>query len=368
MLPLFFREAGVDEGTIGLIFLVMTFTFAVSEFLWGWMADRIDLRIAMLIGTLVLSLATATFLVSPSLAIFFLTAALVGFFRPPLIVISRWYVGIHAPPSMKALAMASLSTMFSLALSAAGFASGFIADAYGYRAVIWVAAGLPFLAGMGVAIAYPGLHLRGRGRAQEAASDGVEGAKDRQASSLSIAVWLGFLGISYFITFGVFFTYLPLFTTDIVHGNEQQVGVLFGVRGLINAVAMLPLGRLADRMGKTRFITAGLAVVAVSMIGIARASSYSAILLWVVVYSLGASLYQPAGIAVLSERTTSSRMGTAVGIYGMFEDVGWMIGPAAGGLLWDTGGAQAPFVMAAGAAGIGAALSVYLARRVLSKE
>jgi len=51
----------------------------------------------------------------------------------------------------------------------------------------------------------------------------------------------------------------------------------------------------------------------------------------------------------------------------MFEDVGWMIGPAVGGILWDTAGARAPFLMAAGAAAVGAALSVFLARRVLNK-
>lgn len=367
MLPLFFREGGVDAGTIGLLFLAMTFAFAVSELFWGWMVDRIDLRIAMLMGTLILGLATATYQISPNLSVFFLASALLGLFRSPLIVVGRWYMGVNAPPSRKALAMASLSTIFSLALSVGGFVSGFIADAYGYRSVIWLAAALPFVAGVTLAIASPWLNLRKRRFEEEGASSAGERAGGSRFSSLSIAVWLGMLAITYFITFGIFFTYLPLFTTDIVHGKNQQVGVLFGLRGLINAMALVPLSRLADRIGRTKFITVGLAVIALSMVGIALANSYPTILVWVVVYSLGTSMYQPAGIAVLSERIPAGRQGTAIGIYGMFEDVGWMIGPAVGGILWDTAGARAPFVMAAGAAVVGAALSVFFSRRVLSK-
>ena len=368
ILPLFFREGGADAGTIGLIFLAMTFAIAVSEFFWGWMVDRIDLRIAMLMGTLILGLATVTFQLSPSLSVFFLASALFGFFRSPLFVVGRWYMGVNAPPSMKAVAMASLSTIFSLVQSVAGFVSGFVTDAYGYRGVIWVAAAMPFLAGVILVIASPWLDFRKRSFPEGASLAGASVTRGNSSSSLSIAVWLGMLATMYFISFGVFFTYLPLFTTDVIDGTGRQVGVLFGLRGLVNAVAMIPLSRLADRLGKTKFIPLGLMVIALAMAGIAFASTYPVVLICVVFYSLGVALYQPAALGVLTERIPAGRQGTAIGIYGLFEDVGWMIGPAVGGLLWDRAGVRAPFVMAAGAVAIGAAMAIFLSRKVLTKK
>ena len=35
-----------------------------------------------------------------------------------------------------------------------------------------------------------------------------------------------------------------------------------------------------------------------------------------------------------------------MGIYGLLEDVGWMLGPLIGGFLWETIGDKAPFMMA----------------------
>jgi len=264
--------------------------------------------------------------------------------------------------------MASLSTIFSLVQSAAGFVSGFVTDAYGYRGVIWVAAALPFLAGVMLVMASRWLDFRKRSFPEAASLSGASITSGNSSSSLSIAVWLGMLATMYFISFGVFFTYLPLFTTDVIGGTGRQVGVLFGLRGLVNAVAMIPLSRLADRLGRTKFIPLGLMVIALAMAGIAFASTYPVMLICVVFYSLGVALYQPAALGVLTERIPAGRQGTAIGIYGLFEDVGWMIGPAAGGMLWDRAGVRAPFVMAAGAVAVGAAMAIFVSRRVLTKK
>ena len=368
MLPLFFRDGGADPGMIGLIFLAMTFAIEVSEFTWGWMVDRIDLRIAMFMGTVVLGMATVTFQLPPRLSVFFVASALFGFFRSPLFIVGRWYMGVNAPPSMKAVAMASLSTIFSLVQSAAGFVSGFVTEAYGYSGVIWVAAAMPFLAGVVLVMGSRWLDFRKLSFPEELAPAAEATAKVQPSSSLSIAVWLGIVATMYFISFGVFFTYLPLFTTDVIGGTEQQVGILFGLRGLVNAVAMIPLSRLADRLGKTKFIPIGLTVIALSMAGVALAHTYPEVLICVVFYSLGVALYQPAALGVLTERIPAGRTGTAVGIYGLFEDVGWMIGPAGVGMLWEAAGVRAPFAMSAGAVGAGVVMAMFLSRRLLVRR
>jgi len=367
ILPLYLQEAGVDPGTIGMIFLVMTLATAVSEFFWGWMVDRIDLRIAMIVGTVVLGLVTVAFRYAPNTNAFFLAGFLFGFFRSPLYVVGRWYMGVNAPPAMKTVAMASLGTIFSIAQSAAGFTTGFVTDAYGYSAVIWVAAVLPFVAGLMLLVASPWLDFRRRHSFERPSFAEAHTSGGGATSSLWTVFWLGLVASAYFVTVGILLAYLPLFTTEVVGADVRQVGILFGIQGLVYAVAMPPIGRLADRMGKTKFLPAGLALVTFSMAGVVLSKSYGAVLFCIVLYALGSSIYEPAGIAVLSERVSPERQGRAIGIYALLEDVGWMIGPALGGMLWGASGAQAPFVLAAGAAGIGFALSLWLMRTLLAK-
>jgi len=365
ILPLYLQDQGVEPGTIGLIFVCMAFATAIGEFFWGRMIDRMDLRIAMVIGTMVLGVVTLAFQYPPGTQGFFVAAFLFGFFRSPLWVIQRWYMGVNAPPAMKTMAMASLGTVWFIGQSAAGFTTGFVTNAYGYSTVIWIAAWLPFLVGLILLFASPWLDFRRRHSFEGLGQAQVHAAVGSASSSLWMAFWLGLVASAYYIAVGIFLTYLPLFATDVAGANVRQVGVLFGVQGLVFALAMPPLGRLADKLGKRKFLTAGLVLVMLSTGGITLARSYSMLLLCVVLFSLGSSMFEPAGLATLSERMPPERQGTAFGIYALLEDGGWTIGPALGGALWGASGPQAAFALAAGASGVGVVLSIALMRTLL---
>ena len=66
---------------------------------------------------------------------------------------------------------------------------------------------------------------------------------------------------------GVFITYLPL------HAHEQgltygQIGLVFAVQGVMNAVSRLPFGHLSDRVKhRTLLVVWGLLGVAASLAG-----------------------------------------------------------------------------------------------------
>jgi MFS family permease len=368
ILPLYLQDQGVDPGTIGLIFVAMIFATAIGEFLWGRMIDRSDPRIAMVVGTIGLGIVTLAFQYAPSTQGFFVAAFLFGFFRSPLWVTGRWYMGVNAPTAMKTMAMASLGTVYSIAQSAAGFTTGFVTNAYGYSTVIWIAAWLPFLVGLVLLFTRPWLDFR-RPRAFEGLGQGQAYPMVGSAtSSLWMVFWLGLVASAYYITVGNMLTYLPLFATDVAGANVRQVGVLFGVQSLVFALAMAPLGRLADKLGKRKFLIAGLVLVMLSAGGVALARSYSMLLLCVVVYALGSSMFEPAGVATLSDRMPPERQGTALGIYALLEDVGWAIGPALGGVLWGMSGPRAPFMMSSLAAAIGVGLSLWVIRTFLARS
>jgi MFS family permease len=85
-----------------------------------------------------------------------------------------------------------------------------------------------------------------------------------------------------------------------------------------------------------------------------------------IVFSLGSAIYLPTGTAILSESIPVYWTGTAMGIYGLMEDVGWMIGPAIGGVLWESISQPAAFFFASFIALMGIPLVLLLWRRKTS--
>ena len=80
---------------------------------------------------------------------------------------------------------------------------------------------------------------------------------------------------------------------------------------------------------------------------VAISHDYTMLLISIFMFELGSGMYFPSASAILAESVPVTWVGTAMGIYGLMEDVGWMIGHAAGGLLLNYWSIRSPFVFGA---------------------
>jgi MFS family permease len=334
ILSLYLDSLGMNASTIGLMFSAMMVGIAVSEIFWGWVVDRVDLRVAIFVGTVLcgvmifaLNHASTVLLVGTALVFY-------GFCRSPIFIVGRWYMSVYAPAHRKAFAMALLSATIGLVQSLGGFSSGYITESRGFGFTFTLAAGLSIGAGILMLIAGRWLNFQKHKQSEHGSDHHLEAKNTVSKGAKLTTVSLGLIGVLYFVAFGVLGTYLPLFATEVVGVSTSQVGVLFGIRGLVTAILMISLGRFVDRKDKWTFVLLGLSVVAVSTFGIAFSNSYSWLLVSVLIFAGGSAVYFPSITAILSHSVPVSWTGTAMGIFGFMEDLGWMIGPAIGGLLW----------------------------------
>jgi MFS family permease len=342
VLPLYMRDVGLSDQNIGLTFSVMMVGIALSELFWGWAVDRVNLKIVLILGTVAYGLMILALRIPKTLLPFLVVMFLYGFSRSPLYIVGRWYMGVHAPENIKAQAFAVLMVQYSLTQSLGGFSSGFIVEALGFQNTIWIAAAVPLTTGFLIIAAGRWLHFRKPEPDQESMEDG-ESASTLGNARL-ITLYLGSFGVIIFISLGVLVAYLPLLASDVVHLAPSQIGILFGLRGIIMGVLTIPLGKLLDKVGKSVFIPIGMVVVAFSMFTVVISRDYTMLLISILLYAIGTGLYFPSVSAILAESVPVTRVGTAMGIYGLLEDVGWMIGPAVGGLLLNYWTIQSPFV------------------------
>lgn len=349
IMPLYLTDLGISAQTIGLMFSIMGVAFAIGEIFWGWLIDRLDPRIALLCGTFLFSLAIGSFLLWKQPAHFFISFFIFGLLIGPAFVMGRWYMGVKAPISEKAVSMAMLMGMISAVFSVAGFSSGFIGDRFGYRVVILIAAILPMILGLIL------VTLMRSFRFSDLSAKQDQGPRQNKGGGiewrLPIVISIGVISAIQMTTFGINNAFLSLHTTLTTGVDSRGVGTLFGLLGLVRLLLVVPVGWIADRRGKRHFVSVGLAGMIISYLGVAMSQNFISLL----ASALGFSLFSTMMLvlmAMLSERVPRSRQGRAMGILGFSEDTGLIVGSGVGGFFWNAWGPSGPFLFGSGMLGI----------------
>lgn len=96
-------------------------------------------------------------------------------------------------------------------------------------------------------------------------------------------------------------------------------------------VGALPGGILVDRFGSKPLILACLVGMAAAFLLVSAAPSFPVLVVAIALWGIAASVYHPAGLALLS--TATARPGVAFGYHGMGGNLGIALGPLATALL-----------------------------------
>ncbi len=150
------------------------------------------------------------------------------------------------------------------------------------------------------------------------------------------------------VGFGIVLPLLPFYATDLGAAG-LQVGLLVTVYSAVQLV-MAPLwGRISDRFGRRRVLILGLLGSAAAYIIFARADSLALLFLSRIVGGIGGSTI-PVAQAYIADVTPPTRRAGNMGLIGAAFGLGFVIGPALGGILAGVspGSPAAPGYVAAG--------------------
>ena len=350
VLPLYLSSINVGTVLLGSMMSAAWFGMAVGEVGWGWLADRIGIRVAMLAGTFFTGLSVLMFVFTTSVPLIFAIFTVWGFLRSAIFGPVRGYIGSYSPLNKKATFMAFSAVMLSASSSLGALPSGFLADSLGYHSVFFTSLGASVIGGIIVISAI-------KNRSDQTANTRYESELETMSpqnrfSFLSlipqcVVTALMFLGKGFTLTF------LPLFATEVVEIGVAMVGILFTAEGLTNLVLSVPMGMLADRIGKKAMMVIGLVISAGAMAGIVFADSFTWVILFMILNGAGMAAFSPAALSMFSDSVPLHRQNTAMGFYGgICENVGIFGGSALGGIIWESLGYQFTFYTGAIACGL----------------
>jgi MFS family permease len=120
---------------------------------------------------------------------------------------------------------------------------------------------------------------------------------------------------------------------DALGLTAVQTGGVSVVFALVSAAFILPVGRLADIIGRRRIFATGIAIVATGLAASALAPSWLLLMAALALTGFGTAMSIATGMALLSSAFPAQERGRALGMVTAAVYLGHALGPSIGGLL-----------------------------------
>jgi MFS family permease len=154
------------------------------------------------------------------------------------------------------------------------------------------------------------------------------------------------------------FFLLPKFMAVALSAGPREVGWVTAAHGAVVVLALPPLGTAADRLGRRGFLTGGALLMALASLGYSQITAVGGLLYGIrVVQGFAFAMAFAAGGALAVDLAPPSRLGQAIGIYGLTFLSMNAVAPACVEALASRWGWELAFSAAASGALLCAALS-----------
>lgn len=115
--------------------------------------------------------------------------------------------------------------------------------------------------------------------------------------------------------------------------SDTRIGLLGGLAfAFLNAIASLPLARIAERRGRTGIITIGIAAWSAMTMACGAAANFWQLFLARMGVGVGEAV-QPAMIALIADKVPAARRASMIAVYNMSIPMGAFAGAAGGGIV-----------------------------------
>lgn len=152
LVPAIARDLAVTPALVAVLATAFTFSYALSQTFVGALADTVGKVRVVQVSLGVLVLISAMTALAPTILVLFIARALAGATTSGVFTIALGIVGDRVPFAERQVALSNLLMAVLIAQLFGQIASGYIADAFGWRAVAWLAALATLLAFVATAL------------------------------------------------------------------------------------------------------------------------------------------------------------------------------------------------------------------------
>ena len=342
VLPFRFQALGLSVVEYGVALAAYALGTLATESLWGYLAFRIGsarslgvLSVVTAVSMVVLGFARSFVAFSVLLGIY----GMLVVYSTPLI---RW-IGMTASGRGRASqGLGLLGLFFGIGLSC-GTAAGPLLYSWGgfwlnvdVGTAVFLLSTIPLLRVPWGSVPLP----RSRRRRERSLRTLLE---RRFVLATSLVVL-------YFMVYTLVTNFLQYYSIGLFHGTVDEAGYLIGAARGIALVSGVLLGSVVDRRGALRAASVGFVLLATGAVATWLSSTYVEMTVATLVIAAGAGWLSVTLLPMALSRVAPEDQGTAVGVFGSFEDLGLILGPLLLGAVYSALGPRDLFPVAAGLA------------------
>jgi MFS transporter, DHA1 family, tetracycline resistance protein len=346
-LPMYAERLHIGAGAIGLLFAAYSIAQFVFAPVLGRISDRIGRRPIIMLGLLGSSVSYVIYGLAGSFIGLLISRAVHGACAATIST-AQAYIADTTEESKRAHAMGMIGAAFGLGF-VLGPAAGGLLGSFGLRTPVFFAAALTFANFVFAAVALPESHDVREGSSQiaEEARAGARASFDivrRLARHRAIAL---LFAVAFLMTFAMAALEATFaLTMPAVYGYAAAgVGGLLAFAGLVQAFAQGYLvGKLAPRIGEAALVIAGSAALAAGLAPLGSWTSHAGLYGMLLLIASGYGIGTTATATLISRRTVRELQGEALGLNQSMLSLARVVGPLAGGIVYEAIGPAAPYL------------------------
>jgi len=351
-IPVFAKSFGVTATQASAVISVFALLRLIGAVPAGWLVDRIGERSVLITGLSIVAVSSALAGFSGTFGQLLAFRGIGGLGSAMFTVSAMALLLRSVGPEQRGRAAGAFQGGFLLG-GVAGPAVGGLVTGISIRLPFFVYAATLGAAVVVVVTLMAHTHLREKDPTAPALADPTEAQGWRQlvhalrnrSYVTALAVNLG----NGFTSFGLRSAIIPLFVVYSLGLKPSWTGYGLLAAALVQAVLLLPAGRMADTRGRKPALVIGTAATTLGFCALAFTGAIPAFLGAMAVLGVGAAFLSSAPAAVVGDITGGRRSGPIVATFQMMSDVGAVAGPIIAGLIVDsTGSYETGFLVGAG--------------------
>ena len=346
-LPLYVAELGVaTKGSVafwsGLVFSAQAVTMMVSSPIWGAVADRYGRKPMLVRATLGGAVMVVLMGFAQSAEQLVLIRIVQGMLTGVVSATSA-LVAATVPKEKSGESLGLIQTGIWVGVAVGPLIGGLVSEALGYRASFWITGGALALAGVAVIFwvreDFEPLPVQKRVEFWESYRKLLR-APDM--ASLYSASFLQSLGRSVTMPIMAFFFVELLSSSD---GAVVMTGLSMGAKAAVGSVSAIYLGKLSDRIGHEKVLTAGAVIAVLVYLPQAFVANVWQLLFLQALTGVSAGAIMPATSALLNMRTPQGAHGTTFGLGNSVSSGGRIVAPILGAAVYPLIGMRGVFAL-----------------------
>ena len=346
-LPLYVAELGVaTRGSVafwsGMVFSAQAVTMMVSSPIWGAVADRYGRKPMLVRATLGGAVMVVLMGFAQSAEQLVLIRIVQGMLTG-IVSATSALVAATVPKEKSGESLGLIQTGIWVGVAVGPLIGGLVSVALGYRASFWITGGALALAGVAVIFwvreDFEPLPVQKRVNFWEGYKKLLR-APD-MASLYSVS-FLQSLGRSVTMPIMAFFFVELLSSSD---GAVVMTGLSMGAKAAVGSVSAIYLGKLSDRIGHEKVLTAGAVIAVLVYLPQAFVANVWQLLFLQALTGVSAGAIMPATSALLNMRTPQGAHGTTFGLGNSVSSGGRIVAPILGAAVYPLIGMRGVFAL-----------------------